>query len=109
MVRMSTPALHLTGLARSPMNTAPPGAASSAGEQPSVTGVGALLVRVGRLLLREWAPGTARRNAWEAMCADAQRARERAEAASALAALPSTPPPTTRRPPRARPVILADF
>ncbi len=55
---------------------------------PLVIGAGALLARVGRLVLRDWAPGTARRNAWEAMCVDAVRARERAEAASALAALP---------------------
>lgn len=55
---------------------------------PFATGAGSLLARVGRLVLREWAPGTARRNAWEAMCEDALRARDRAEAARALAALP---------------------
>jgi hypothetical protein len=59
---------------------------------PLVTGAGALLGRVGRLVLREWAPGTARRNAWEAMCVDAQRARERVEADRALADLPPADP-----------------
>jgi len=56
---------------------------------PFDTGAGSLLARVGRLVLREWAPGTARRNAWEAMCQDAQRAHERAEADRAMAALQS--------------------
>jgi hypothetical protein len=51
----------------------------------SMGGMNELLGMLSRLVLREWAPGTARRNAWEAMCADAERARDRAEAASALA------------------------
>jgi hypothetical protein len=55
---------------------------------PLVLGAGTVLSRVSRIVLREFAPGTARRNAWQAMCVDAQRARERAEAAHALATLP---------------------
>lgn len=73
------------------MDTTPSDPGDEGRPPATVTGAGALLVRVGRLVLREWAPGTARRNAWEAMRADAQRARDRAEAATALAALP--PPP----------------
>jgi uncharacterized membrane protein YccC len=55
---------------------------------PLDTGAGSLLARVGRLVLRDWAPGTARRNAWQAMCADAERAHDRAEAERAIATLP---------------------
>jgi hypothetical protein len=58
-----------------------PGAAARLSAAPrAVVGTAAgLLFRVGRTVLGEQRLPTARQNAWAAVCADRERARERAE------------------------------